>query len=117
MERAKNENIDALLGCIEGSRGGDRSLDESIAVFVGHKFERRGQIPHYTTSYDASMAMLPQGFSFHLNFGAHMGESRAYICQNDGTDTGNLKFEGRAGIADAPRAICAAAIRARNALR
>lgn len=76
----------------------------------------RRPAPTFSASLDAAMQLVPEGYSFHLNSGTHMGATRCYLCPA-GPDSGGVAdprtVEAVAPLGQFALAICAAALKAR----
>ena len=122
-----------LLERIEAATEGSRELDKDIASQVhpgtdwdkrytanvgwGHpdfnRVMRANPVPHYTTSIDAALTLVPEGWGFKADCGlgygnectvGHVGENKMYD-----------QPDGWAKAATPALALCAASLRAREA--
>ena len=99
-----------LIARLEAASEGSRELDEAIHSFIGSPHDGRGLVsfpwPSYTTSLDAALMLVPEGWVVEdLFIGA------------DKTSCVDLLFSGKPaanGSANtAPLAVCIAALKAR----
>ena len=85
MGEAVITNLD-LIRCLEEAKEGSRELDEAIGKTQGYKVGVDiGLSPHYTTSLDAALSLVPEGWP----------EGRISW---PGRDSGYLKANARAEI-------------------
>lgn len=130
-----------LIARLEKLSGPDRAIDaaiwelvdpEAFAVTKSHRraftnrdwtpeeqtreatSKAREYAPYYTASIDAALTLVPDGFSYHINFGRHIGGASCWLCP-EGPDSGGVADPRSAdgNHSHAAIALCIAALRSR----
>lgn len=100
----------ALADRIEQAEGPSRSLDTEILLFVNPQAHPLSIPPHYTTSIDAALSLVPEEMRDEIEISTLYRVARVGINLNHTEDDG--LYYGKNEANSIPLAICAAALRA-----